>query len=326
MSTIKDVSEYTGLSVATISKYLNGAAVRAKNRDLIDAAVKALDYQVNPFARSLKTRKSNTVGALLPALNAPFFGNMLAAIDGALRKAELNLVISCYDMDEALERKKLEAFMNGGIDGLIYAPEHVDKAAYERITAKRGIPVVMVDRIIAELSVDTVLLGNSQAIYAAAEQLISKGHARIGFITGQPDIFTAAERQMGLERALGDYNIAIDTGLIKHGSYTVSDGYRLFNELLELPSPPTAVITGNYDLTLGAITAAKDKGITLPYDLDFFGFDCTEVCRLMNPPLPTIEQPERKIGELAAQYIMERLDGEASPPRLTRLKAILHAV
>jgi LacI family transcriptional regulator len=320
------VAEHTGLSVATISKYLNGTAVREKNRSIIESAIKELDYQVNPFARSLKTRRSNTVGALLPSLNAPFFANVLTGIDETLRLKDLNLIICFYDMNVKLERGKLESLLLGGIDGLIYAPEHVDKETFERVTAKRRIPVVMIDRMIPNLSVDTVLLGNSQAIYEAAELLIAKHHTRIGFIAGQPDVFTAAERQMGLERALADYGLPIDRELFKHGHYTVSDGYRLFNELIDMPSPPTAIMTSSYDLTRGAITAANERNINLPQELDFFGFDSSEICRLMKPPLPTIEQPERRIGELAAQYIIERLEGESAPPRLTRLKAILHAV
>lgn len=324
MATIKDVAERTGLSVATISKFLNGAPVREKNRVVIERAIKELDYQVNHFARSLKTRKSNTVGALMPALNAPFFGNVLSTIDSALRSRNLNLIVSCYDMDASLERSKLDLLLSTGLDGLLYAPEHMDAETFAQIVGNRSIPVVMIDRMIPNLNVDSVLLGNSQAIYEAAEMLIAKSHTRIGFIAGRQQVFTAADRLRGLERVYADYGLALDRELIKYGNYTVSDGYRFFNELIDMPAPPTAIITSNYDLTLGAITAAKERGITLPDDIDFFGFDCSEVCRLMNPPLPSIEQPERSMGELAAKYIIERIEGETSPPRLTRLKAILH--
>lgn len=324
MATIKDVAGYTGLSVATISKFLNGGTVKERNRALIVKAIEELDYQVNPFARSLKTRKSYTVGVLLPSVTAPFFGNILTAMDICFREKGYNLVISSYESDPHLERWKLESFVNNGIDGLVYMPENMDKKSYNELLGSRNMPVVLVDRLIPDVNVDAVVVNNSTAVYSAAEVLIEKGHRRIGFIVGPLNVFTAQERCTGLERVCSDYGIEIDPQLRKTGAYTVSEGYRMFNELMNMQDPPTAVISTNHDLTIGAITAANERGIALPQDVEFFGYDCTEVCRLMNPPLCTVEQPEHEIGTTAAQYLLDRLEGNQEPPRLTRLKAQLN--
>lgn len=324
MSTIKDVAEHAGLSVATISKYLNGGIVKAKNRELIVKAIEDLDYQVNPFARSLKTRKSYSIGALVPSVSSNFFGTMLMAMDAVVREKDYDLVISCFNADADLEHSKLETLINSGVDGIIYMPENMDAESLREHTNRRPIPIVLVDRLIPSLAVDAVVINNSAVVYSAAEILISKGHRRIGFIAGQPHVFTASERYTGLKRVLKDYGIPIDKELIKFGDYTVSDGYRLFNELVDMPDPPTAIICGNYDLTLGALTAASERGISLPTDIDFFGFDCTEICKLMNPPVDNIEQPEKELGETAARYLLERLEGLDEPSRLVRMKAHLN--
>lgn len=324
MSTIKDVAERTGLSVATISKYLNGGPVKTKNRERIQVAIDELDYKVNPFARSLKTRKSYTIGALFPALSAHFFGSIISTMDKVFRAKDYNMIISCYDADAALEAWKLESFINSGVDGLIYLPEHMNADTFNELMGKTSIPVVLVDRLIPSLNLDSVVVNNSGVVYSATERLIKKGHKRLGYIAGLMRVFTARERFTGLERVLADYGIEMDRSLVKEGAYTVSDGYRLFNELVDMKDPPTAIIATNYDLTLGAITAASERGIRLPQDIDFLGFDCYEIGRLMNPPICTIEQPEQEIGQMAAEYLMGRIEGLEGPPRLARLKAIIN--
>ena len=149
--------------------------------------------------------------------------------------------------------------------------------------------------------------------------MIRKGHKRVAILTGPRSVFSAKERLMGYVTALSDNNVPYDDSLVITATNEFATGYRGFNALMQLPDPPTAVFATNYDITLGLVTAARERGIKIGEEMDVFGFDCVEVCTMMQPPLPVVHQPEAEIGRTAAQYLIDRLNGYAGEPRLTRL-------
>lgn len=320
MATIKDVAKMAGVSMSTVSKYINGGHVLDENVEAIRNAIEALDYRVNPFARSLKTQRSRSIGILLPEITAPFFGSVVASIDKTLREHGYHSLISCYSSSHGLERDNLQFLINNGIDGLIYAPEDITADEFYELTANCSVPTVQMDRMIQGVSSDTVLVDNADAVYTAVSQLISKGHRRVAIITGPKSVYSAKERLVGYLRALSDHGILYDDALVISGQYEFATGYRSIETLLALEDPPTAVFTTNYDFTLGLVTSAREKGISIPDELDLFGFDCVQVCTMMNPPLPVIHQPEQEIGRIAAAYLIDRLSGYTGEPRMTKLK------
>lgn len=320
MATIKDVARLAGVSISTISKYLNGGNVLEENAEAIRKAIAQLDYRVNPFARSLKTQRSRSIGVLMPDLATPFFGSVVVALDKTLREQGYHCLISCYSSLHGLERDSLQHLISHGIDGLIYIPEDLSAEEYFEITAKQNIPMVQMDRLIPGVQTDTVLVDNTEASYKAVNQLIYQGHKRIAIITGPKSVFSAKERQIGYLRALSDNGILYDDSLFISDDNTFATGYRGCETLLQLPDPPTAVLTTNYNLTMGLVTAARERGVRIPEDMAIVGFDCVEVCSMMKPPLPVVQQPEELIGQTAAQYLIDRLDGYTGPPRMTRLK------
>ena len=319
MATIKDVARMAGVSVSTVSKFINGGNVRPENVEPIRSAIETLDFRVNPFARSLKTQRSRYIGILLPSITAPFFGSVVDALDKKLREYGYHSLISCYGSSPGLERDNLQFLLGNGIDGLVYAPEDITSDVFYELTANSGIPVVQVDRKIQGVASDTVLVDNTDAVYKAVSRLIHKGHNRIAILTGPRSVFSAKERLMGYVTALSDHNIPYDDSLVITATNEFATGYRGFNMLMQLPDPPTAVFATNYDITLGLVTAARERGIKLGDEMDIFGFDCVEVCTMMQPPLPVVHQPEVEIGRTAAQYLIDRLNGYTGEPRLTRL-------
>jgi len=319
MATIKDVARMAGVSVSTVSKFINGGNVRPENVEPIRSAIAALDFRVNPFARSLKTQRSRYIGILLPSITAPFFGSVVDALDRKLREHGYHSLISCYGSSPGMERDNLQFLLGNGIDGLVYAPEDITADVFYELTANSGIPVVQVDRKIQGVASDTVLVDNTDAVYKAVSRLIDKGHKRIAIVTGSRSVFSARERLMGYISALSDHNILYDDSLVISASNEFATGYRGFNALMQLPNPPTAVFATNYDITLGLITAARERGVKIGQELDVFGFDCVEVCTMMQPPLPVVHQPEADIGRTAAQYLIDRLGGFTGEPRVTRL-------
>ena len=293
MSTIKDVARRTGLSLSTISKYLNGGNVREENRLAIDAAIEELDYSVNVFARSLKANRSMTIGVLLPTISSPFFGRVVAAMEPVLRRSGYECFVCSYDFDREQELKKLEFLARYHVDGIVYVPENVTAG---EVRARVGaIPVVLIDRSLDQADYDTVVVDNLNAVYMAIELLIGRGHRRIGLIAGPQTISTAR----------------------------LESGSRLFRALLDMPQPPTAVFVTNYDMTLGAIMAAHERGVALPAQMDFIGYDNVDLCSIVTPRLDIVEQPMDEMGRRAAELLIARMSGSDQPARLLRLKARL---
>lgn len=319
MATIKDVAQKVGVSTSTVSKYINGGNLRQENAEAIRQAIAELDYRVNPFARGLKTQRSRSIGVLLPSMSAPFYGSVVMSLEKQLRSQGYHCLISCYSAQHGLERDNLQFLISNGIDGLVYVPEDLSAEEFYELTANRSIPVVQVDRMIQGVDSDTVLVDNSDAAHSAVTYLIEKGHRRIALISGPKFVFSAKERQVGYLRALAANGIAYDDNLLVSDDNTFAAGYNGFSRLMALSEPPTAVLTTNYDITIGLLTAAREQGLRIPEDLDIFGFDSVETCTMMHPPLPVVHQPEQQIGETAARYLLQRMEGYTGEARVTRL-------
>lgn len=319
MATIKDVARVADVSLGTVSKYLNGGKVRPENARAIADAIVQLDFRLNPHARGLKIQPRQAVGILLPDMTAPFYGSVITAIDRVLRERGIHTLIACYGSDHGLEREKLRFLLSNGIMGLIYVPEDLSCEEFNELTAHFGIPVVQVDRMIPGVECDAVLVDNTDAAYHAVSHLIAQGHTRIAAITGPKTVFSFKERLVGYLRALQDHDLLYDDGLVICEKNDFATGYLGFDSLMALPSPPTAVFTANYDITIGLTTAARERGYHLPEDLAVVGFDCGDICAMMRPPLPVMQQPEQEIGKLAAGYLLQRMNGAQDAPRITRL-------
>lgn len=320
MATIKDVARMAGVAPSTISKYINGGHVRVENAEAIRKAIEALDYHADPFARGLKTKRNRSVGVLLPDISAPFYGNVMMALSRAMREQDYHCLISSYGANHGLERDNLKFMLTCGIDGLVYAPGDLSAEEFHELTANCGIPIVQIDRVIQGVDVDAVLVDNSNIVYEAVNKLIANGHTRIAIITGPKSVYTAKERMVGYFRALSDAGILYDDDLVISEENDFATGYRGCKRLLHLQDRPTAVFTTNYDITLGFITAARERGLRIPEDFDVFGFDSVETCSMMKPPLPVVQQPDHLIGQTAAQFLLDRLEGYNGEARIARLE------
>jgi LacI family transcriptional regulator len=222
-----------------------------------------------------------------------------------------------------MEKEKLQFLVNKMVDGIITMPLGSDAEAVNSIIEK-NIPVVLIDRPIKGVNCDVVLVDNLNASYNAVEQLITKGHKRIGIICGPEDIYTAQERLRGYIRVHEDYAMSMDRDLIKQGDYQVESGYKLLNELLDLENPLTAVFVTNYEMTLGAIMAINERNIRVPDEVSLIGFDNLQLAKVVKPPLSIVVQPMQQIGEVAANTLLKRLKGDCSNfPSMLRLKTDL---
>lgn len=320
-TTIKDVAHRTGLSIATISKYINGGNVLEKNRMIIQDAIEELNFTVNEMARGLKTNKTRTIGIVLPNLNNLFFTSIVSKIEDVILKDGYGTIICDYKQDYELEKKKLDFLMNKSVDAIILVPLGKEVNEINKILIT-GTPIILIDRLLEQVQCDAVLGDNLNSSYNAVEHLFALGHKRVGVIIGPKEMYTAEQRLKGYYRVHEDYSFDIDLDLIKYGDYAMDSGYILFKELLEMKNPPTAIYVTNYEMTLGAVMAINEMNIKIPEDLSIIGFDNIDLVKVMNPPLSVVVQPIDSIGEVTAQLLLKRLSGDNSNfPSVNRLKS-----
>jgi len=320
IATIKDVAKYAGLSIATVSKYLNGGKVREENKKRLEEAIRVLDFKVNDMARALKTNRTMTVGVLIPSLENIFFTSIISNVENILIQNRYSTIVCDYREDLRLEKEKLNFLVNKMVDGIIMVPHGGNIEAIQEVIEK-GIPVVFIDRFMKDVQCDVVLADNLNASYDAVEQLIIRGHRRIGIICGPDNIYTTQERLKGYIRVHEDYAIDIDDNLILFGNYDIESGYRLLIRFAEMENPPTAVFVTNYEMTLGAIMAINERDIRIPDQLSIIGFDNIQLAKVVKPSLSIVVQPMEQIGETAAQLLLKRLRGDnEGKPSIHRLK------
>lgn len=324
MSTIKDVAKYTGLSIATISKYINGGNVLEDNREKIKEAISVLDFKRNDMARGLKTNKTMTIGVLIPSLENIFFTSIVSIVEDILQDNGYSMIVCDFKENSELEQKKLEFLVNKHVDGIIMVSYSSDHSYLKELMLK-DIPVILLDRLIHDVECDVVLADNLNASYLAVEELIIRKHKRIGIVCGPENAYTADERRKGYLRVHQDYNLETDPELMRVGDYTVESGYKSLEALWSLKDRPTAVLVTNYEMTIGAIMAINDLDINIPKDLSIIGFDNIQMAKVVKPPLSIVEQPMKEIGETAAFLLLKRLKNDYSDfPSVFRLKTKVH--
>lgn len=324
MSTIKDVAKYTGLSIATISKYLNGGNVLEDNREKIKEAIQKLEYKRNDMARGLKTNKTMTIGVLIPSLENIFFTTIVSIIEDILLDHGYGTIVCDFKENAELEQKKLEFLINKHVDGIIMVSYGGNQDYLDELL-QGDIPIILLDRMVKDVECDVVLADNLNASYQAVEELITRKHKRIGIVCGPEDTYTADERRKGYIRVHQDYHLDVDPKLMVVGDYTVESGYKSLESLWNQQDRPTAVLVTNYEMTIGAIMAINDLNIGIPEDLSIIGFDNIQMAKVVKPPLSIVEQPMKEIGETAASLLIKRLKGDYSDfPSIFRLKTKVH--
>ena len=320
-STMKDLARETGLGLATISKYFNGGSVREKNRKLIEAAAKKLNYVPNEVARSLKTQHSRVIGVIIPELSNAFITSIISSMEDILRKKDYAVIVCDCRSDPKREKEAVEFLMHRRVDGLINmatdpSGDHLSAAL------EAGIPILLVDRLIDSLRgrVSAVIIDNVYAAGQAVRKLTGLGHRKIGLVLGNPNLFTTDARLTGYLNALREAGIQPDEQYIRYSDYTMDGGYRAVQDLLRLKEKPTALFITNFDMTLGGMLALHHNSVRIPEDLSVIGFDKLELFAGVFPDLTLIRQPQMDIGRECANLMLELLSNpERQIPRIITL-------
>ena len=306
-ATIRDIRERTGLSLATISKYLNGGNVLPENREKIEEAIKALDYQINEMARGLVTNKTRTVGVSVHDIGSIFCGVLLRYIGDVLKENGYSMIICDARDDEATEADNIKFFLSKKVDGIIVIPKS-KKAGFLKSALNAKIPVVLLDRTIRGSNCDCVRIDNRAAAASAVNTLCDYGHSKIGIIYSEQD-YTGIERYKGYREAMEDIGIEINENYIYPGQHSIEHGYESMRRLLKQKDKPTAVLTTNYEVTLGTVMAVNESNYICPDDISILGFDNLILAHVLNPQVTLVVQPMKEMGETAARLVLKHIAG-----------------
>ncbi|WP_298818135.1 LacI family DNA-binding transcriptional regulator [Chloroflexus sp.] len=315
MTTIREVALRAGVSPSTVSHIINNTRfVAPETRERVLAAMAELNYRPNVLARSLRRGETRTLGLILPDSANPFFAEIARAIEDAAFRAGYNVILGNTENDLDREQVYIDVFVQKQVDGLIFVATG-DQSPSLAALLRLDLPVVVVDRRLPGLTVDTVLADNLQGGLLATRYLIERGHRRIGCITGPSYLTPSAERVVGYRQALIEAGIPIDETLIRRGDFHPRSGYEQTWHLLRLDPPPTALFVCNDMMALGALRALAEAGRQVPTDCAVIGFDDIELASYVNPPLTTIRQDKEALADRAVQFLLERIANPNLPAR-----------
>jgi LacI family transcriptional regulator len=319
--TIVEVAKSAGVSPATVSRVVgNYGYVSEKTRQKVQAAVKEMGYRPNTIARSMVTKSTRTIGLVVTDITNPFFAQLARGVEAITWQNGYTLILANSDEDSERERAIIRALQEKQVDAFIIVPASSKNASHlEELVASRA-PVVLLDRGVKNLVVDSVMVDNEEGAYQAVTHLIKLGHSRIGIILDNPDITTNEERLSGYQRAITAHGLQMEKGLIQSCQYTRQSAYELVHGMLQTPDRPTALFTTNNFMTIGAIKAVNEAGLNIPKDIALVGFDDLEWNQLNSPQLTAVAQPVTEMGNLAGQRILARIKNENTPAMEIRLK------
>ncbi|MFI7014910.1 LacI family DNA-binding transcriptional regulator [Streptomyces sp. NPDC050164] len=323
MATMADVARSAGVSVATVSHVLNGTRpVLPHTRQAVLDAVEELGYTTNTLARSLVTARTRSIGLAVSAISNPYFTEILQGVEASALEHGYSLLIADPHDDPEHERKVVRLLLERRVDGMIVAPS-ADPRGLLAYLGRHAVPAVFLDRLVGARDggprFDQVCADNAEPTSRLVIHLAGLGHRRIGLVAGRPGLSTTSERITGYRTGLAFAGLPYDERLLVHGDSQSAGAEQATAALLSLAVPPTALVTGNNAMTIGALRALRAHGLSVPGDIALCCFDDFAWADLFSPRLTAIAQPSRDIGAQAVRVLLERLAEPDRPARTVRL-------
>lgn len=303
MSSIREVAKLAGVSVGSVSRYLNGQQLKAANMEKIAAAVKELDYKENIIAKGLKNNRSFSVGLLMNSISSQFGAETVSAIEGVMEENGYSILLSGFKGDVSMVDKKLDYLMQHAVDGLIVFMSEQDWDGMERL-AELDIPVLTINSPAQLSGVDRIRVEDRKSVNEVVTYFIEAGHRKIGILAAPQNDFVARERLAGAENATTAHpEVQLLTAV---GDYSRSSGYKGAQELLA--EGVTALLVTNYNMAMGALEYLQSSGDPRGSQLLLAHYDYTsEMAKLRNDRI-IIKAPTKKIGKLCAERLLVRMN------------------
>ena len=309
---IKTVAKEAGVSTATVSRVLSDyIGVKDNTRAKVLDTIKDLKYEVDSVARSLRQRKTYTIGIIVSNVLSPFYSIIAKSVEDKARESGYKLILCNGDDDPKKELEYLRILKSNKVDGIILTPTGKNSEYINNII-ESGIDVVLLDRLVEGVNCDSVIVDNYNGSFSAVQYLLSRDYKKIAFIGGYTDRTTGLKRLEGYSSALKEAGIKVDNDLVKIGDFKKESGVRLTKELLEGTDIPDAIFSSNIDMTLGCLIAIKNAGLSIPEDIGIVGFDDPDWSTIADPPLTAISQPVYLLGLTATEMLIKNIDDDKS--------------
>jgi LacI family transcriptional regulator len=308
-ATIRDIASEAGVSIATVSRVLNGRPdVSPETREAVMTVVRERGFSTNRSARALSGGRTGLVGMATPFLNAPYFAAILEGADEALYERDTRIVMCSTHHRHDREVTLLDRLMHGTTDGAILLLPEETNEELEALQRKRY-PFVVVDpRVPPAPGIPSVSAAHSAGALAATRHLLELGHRRIAAITGPPGIVATEDRLSGYRAGLVAAGVAPDSSLEVVSDFQLDGGARAAKQLIDLRDPPTAIFAFNDNLAIGVLRAARERGLRVPDDLSVVGFDDVDNAAMVTPALTTVHQPLEEMGRMAVSLLMRLIE------------------
>ncbi len=322
MANIKDVAKLANVSISTVSSVINNnKSVSDELKKRVEDAIKKLDYQTSPVARSLKNRKSGSIGVILPNIASIFFPQLLNGIENTAYKHGYSIIYFNSHQNISKEKKYMEMLAQYFVEGIIVdsSADIKNGSGYirfltDKIIQKHNIPVVSLERNLHTGSIGSVTVDNEHGGYLVTRHLADLGHRSIAHITGHTGYPMSLDRISGYRKALQEYGLDYNEGLIKNGDFSPLSGYNAMKELLNQGVQFTGVFAGNDQEAIGAMKAIKEAGLKIPQDIAVAGFDDISVATLIEPALTSISFSKYDMGAVAAESLIQSMRNPGLTP------------
>jgi LacI family transcriptional regulator len=309
-ATIRDVARVAGVSVATVSRVLNGRPdVAPATRETVERAIRTTSFTTNRSARALSVGRTGLVGVTIPHVRAEYFASILSGATEALYEQDMRALICPTLHEHDREVSLVERLLQGAAtDGaiLLFPSESRDEL---RELRRHGVPYVVADPgEPLDEGVPAVAAAHWAGAKAATDHLVSLGHRRIAAVTGPRGWLATEERLEGFRAGLAEAGVLTAPELVAEGDFMPASGAAAATRLLDLPEPPTAIFAFNDGMAVGVWRAARERGVRIPEELSLVGFDDSELARMVVPELTTVRQPVEELGRMAVSLLLRLID------------------
>jgi LacI family transcriptional regulator len=309
--TIYDVAREANVSMATVSRVVNGNPnVKPATRKKVLEVIERLGYRPNAVARGLASKKTTTVGVIIPDISNPFFAELARGIEDIATMYKYNIILSNSDQNKDKELHLLNTMLGKQVDGIVFMGGNISEDHVAEFK-KSPAPIVLAGSLEDSAQVPSVNIDYEQATIDAVNTFIEKGHTRIAMVVGPfHEPINKEKKLVGYKKALEAAGIPFDEDLIVEGDYTYDSGIEAFEKLVELPNKPTAIFVGSDEMAVGVVHGAQDKGFSVPQDFEVISSDNTRISLMVRPQLTTIIQPLYDIGAVAMRLLTKYMNKE----------------
>jgi LacI family transcriptional regulator len=309
--TIHDIAKLAGVGKATVSRVINDSGYVGKaTRSRVEAVMDRVGYVPSAAARTLSKKESNFIGMVVPEFDNAFFSLMMKGVFSALIEKELTLLICSTEDQVDLDLKALNVIKEQRVKGLIYTPiaDHKSLRVTIESLVKLGIPTVLLDRTLGTNDFDGVYTNDFGGAYEGTQALLQAGHKDIGIVVGNLDWSNARRRLEGFVAALASYGISLNEENIIHGHFRDNITYEKTKIFLERKNLPTAFFVSNNLCSLGFIRAIFEKGLKIPEDMAYLGFDDVKEFEILGMKFSHLYRDPKAMGRMAAEILIKKLE------------------